>query len=340
MNKVIIIAEAGVNHNGDINIAKKMIDSAADCGVDYIKFQTFITELIVDRSAPKAEYQDKNIGSGKSQFDMIKELELSFEDFIELREYCKKRNVKFLTSVADLVSLSRLEELGVEYIKISSGEIANPLFLEAVSKKKLPVLLSTGMATLGEIENAIRVLTSNGLTINDVTVLHCNTEYPTPMADVNLKAMETIANSFKVRVGYSDHTMGIEVPIGAVALGACVIEKHFTLDRSMHGPDHTSSLEPAEFSTMVKCIRNIELAISGDGRKIPTKSEIKNLEVVRKSIFVSKPIEPGEIFSVENIMVKRPGDGISATDVYRVIGKPATRKLNVGQKLTYSDIQW
>lgn len=340
MKNVIVIAEAGVNHNGDLNLAKQLIDAAADCGVDYIKFQTFITELIVDKSAPKAEYQNSTVGTVKSQFDMIKELELSFDDFLELRKYCIQRDVKFLTSVADLQSLSRLHELQVDFIKISSGEVVNPIFLKAVSKLNKPVILSTGMATLGEIENALSILTSNGLTDRDIVVLHCNTEYPTPMEDVNLKAMLTIRDAFKVNVGYSDHTLGIEVPIAAVALGATIIEKHFTLDKTMVGPDHKSSLEPDEFRQMVKAIRNVELAIAGTGRKLPSKSEAKNIGVVRKSVFVSAPIRKGEIFSEKNVMVKRPGDGIPAMDIHRILGKTAAADLQVGHKLNYTNIQW
>lgn len=340
MKNVIIIAEAGVNHNGDIKLAKQLIDAASDCGVDYIKFQTFITELIVDKSAPKAEYQNSTIGTVKSQFDMIKELELSFDDFLELREYCKQRNVKFLTSVADLQSLARLHELDVDFVKISSGEVVNPIFLKAVSNLNKPVILSTGMATLGEIEGALSILTSNGLSDNDITVLHCNTEYPTPMEDVNLKAMLTIKEAFKVNVGYSDHTLGIEVPIAAVSIGATIIEKHFTLDKTMVGPDHKSSLEPDEFRQMVRAIRNIELAIGGSGKKLPSKSEVKNIEVVRKSVFVSAPIRKGETFSENNLMVKRPGDGIPAIDINRILGKKSSVDLQVGHKLNYTNIQW
>lgn len=340
MKNVIVIAEAGVNHNGDIRLAKKLIDAAAQCGVDYIKFQTFITELIVDKSAPKAEYQNSTVGALKTQFDMIKELELSFDNFLELRRYCVQKGVKFLTSVADLQSLARLHELKVDFIKISSGEVANPIFLNAVSRLKTPVILSTGMATLGEIENALAILTSNGLTDKDITILHCNTEYPTPMEDVNLKAMLTIKDAFKVDVGYSDHTLGIEVPVAAVALGATMIEKHFTLDKTMVGPDHKSSLEPHEFRQMMSAIRNVELAISGSGRKLPSKSETKNIGVVRKSVFVSSSIKRGEVFSESNVMVKRPGDGIPAIDINRILGKTAASDLAVGQKLDYTHIQW
>jgi N,N'-diacetyllegionaminate synthase len=340
MKNVIIIAEAGVNHNGNKALAKQLIDAAAKTGADYIKFQTFITELIVDKSAPKAEYQNASVGLKKSQFEMIKELELSFDDFLELRDHCIKKNIKFLTTVADLQSLGRLDELNVDFIKISSGEIANPLFLKAVSKKRKPILLSTGMSNLGEIEEALTILTSNGLTLDDITVLHCNTEYPTPMEDVNLKAMNTISDAFKIKVGYSDHTLGIEIPIAAVARGAKVIEKHFTLDKRMEGPDHSSSLEPAELTEMVRCIRSVEQALRGSGRKEPSKSELKNIPIVRKSIFISEPISKGQLFSDQNITVKRPGDGIPSIEVQKIIGKSAACDLKKGDKLKYENISW
>lgn len=340
MSKVIIIAEAGVNHNGDIVLAKELIDAASQTGVDYIKFQTFITELGVDKSAPKAAYQNVNIGFEKNQFDMIKELELSFDDFLELSDYCTRKGIKFLTSVFDLYCLGRLGELNVDFIKIASGEVCNPLFLNAASKMGMPILMSSGMAYLGEIERSLRTLTSNGLTYDDITVLHCNTEYPTPMEDVNLRAMNTIQCAFGVKVGYSDHTLGIEVPIAAVALGARVIEKHFTLDTKMKGPDHICSLEPDELSEMVRCIRNIEIALSGSGRKAPSKSETRNISVVRKSLYVSKMILKGEVFTDINITVKRPGDGIPANEIYRVLGKAATCDLSEGEKLSNSNVEW
>jgi len=339
MSKVIIIAEAGVNHNGDINLAKKLIDKAAECKVDYIKFQTFITELIVDSSAPKADYQLAAIGQEKSQFDMIKELELSFDDFKILKDYCVARNVKFLTSVADLKSLERIEELNVDFIKISSGEVSNPLFLKAVAKIKKPVILSTGMATLGEVEKALEILTSQSLTKEDITILHCNTEYPSPMNDVNLNAMLTLRDAFKVEIGYSDHTVGIEIPIAAVAMGATIIEKHFTLDKTLTGPDHKSSLEPNELDAMVKAIRNIELAL-GNGVKQPSPSEAKNIPVVRKSIFTSRMIVKGEYFTEANLMVKRPGDGIPASQVEMVIGRQAACDIKANEKIDHKSIVW
>jgi N,N'-diacetyllegionaminate synthase len=338
-NKVIIIAEAGVNHNGDISLAKTLIDEAATSGVDYIKFQTFVTELIVDKSAPKAAYQDRAIGQSTSQFDMIKALELSFEDFVELKQYCDIKGVKFLTTAADLVSLEKIRGLGVDYIKISSGELTNPLFLRAVAKIGKPVILSTGMSNLSEVERALNVLLSYSIERENVTLLHCNTDYPTAMQDVNLKAMLTLQRAFNVPVGYSDHTLGIEIPIAAVAMGATVIEKHFTLDKTMTGPDHQSSLEPNELRAMVKAIRNIELAM-GDGIKRPSLSEQKNIVVVRKSVFASQAIRKGEAFSNDNLAVKRPGDGIPADTVEGLFGKLAGRDINQGEKLDYQAIQW
>ncbi|RPH30790.1 MAG: N-acetylneuraminate synthase [Bacteroidales bacterium] len=340
MEKVIIIAEAGVNHNGDINLAYQLVDAAANARVDYIKFQTFIADLIVDKDAEKAEYQKNNTKESDTQYEMIKKLELSFDDFKHLKQHCDKKKIKFLTSVADFVSLKKIDDYNLDYIKIASGELTNTLFLRKVANKKKPIILSTGMATLGEIENALYTLQNEGVSINDIIVLHCNTEYPTPMKDVNLKAMQTIADAFKVRVGYSDHTLGIEVPIAAVALGASIIEKHFTLDKSLPGPDHSSSLDPIELKTMVSNIRNVERAISGSGRKQPSKSELKNIEIVRKSLFTSRQIKKGDLFSEINIVLKRPGSGISAMEIDKIIGKPAANDLSKGIKIAYKDIKW
>jgi len=340
MQKVIIIAEAGVNHNGDINLACKLIDAAADAGADYIKFQTFVTELIVDKSAQKAEYQKSKTDGDDSQYEMIKKLELSFDDFHKLNSYCKKRGIKFLTSVADLLSLSKIDEYNLDYIKVASGELTNSLFLSKVSLKNKPIILSTGMADLGEIENALNILNKGGIPLSEITVLHCNTEYPTPHEDVNLKAMNTIGDAFKVKVGYSDHTLGIEIPLAAVAMGAEIIEKHFTLDKNLPGPDHSASLEPDELKAMVTAIRNIEKALSGSGRKEPSKSESKNIIIVRKSLFASKTIKKGEIISEDNIIIKRPGDGIAASEAIRIFGKKASRDIEIGNKLTYQDILW
>lgn len=340
MCKTIIIAEAGVNHNGDINLAYQLIDEAAKAGVDYIKFQTFITELIVDKSAPKAEYQKNLTGAEESQFEMIKKLELSIEDFQNLKKYCNTKGVGFLTTVADFVSLEKIDLFDLDYIKISSGELTNTLFLRKVALKKKPILLSTGMSNIGEIENALNILCDGGISIDDITVLHCNTEYPTPFDDVNLKAMNTIGDTFKVKIGYSDHTLGIEVPIAAVAMGASVIEKHFTLDKTLPGPDHSASLEPYELKSMVEAIRNVEKSLSGSGRKVPSKSELRNITIVRKSLFSSKKIFKGELFDESNITLKRPGDGIAAVEIDKVLGKKASADIEVGEKLSYRDIIW
>lgn len=340
MKKVIIIAEAGVNHNGDINLAKKLIDIAAESGADYVKFQTFKTELIVDKNAPKAEYQKNNEQENTTQYEMIKKLELSHNDFMLLKKYCDKKRIKFLTTVADLYSFSMIDDFNQDFIKISSGEITNKLFLKKVAQKRKPVIMSTGMANIGEIECALNILTSEGLSINEITVLHCNTEYPTPFEDVNLKAMETISNAFKVKVGYSDHTLGIEIPIAAVAMGAVVIEKHFTIDKNLPGPDHKSSLEPNELKLMVHSIRNIEKALSGNGRKEPSRSEIKNIIVVRKSLFVQNNIKKGEVITEDYIIAKRPGDGVSAMNMDMIIGKRVMTDLKSGHKIEFKDIKW
>lgn len=340
MSKVIIIAEAGVNHNGDIKLAYKLVDAAAEAGADYIKFQTFISELIVDKSAQKADYQQSKTGVKETQFEMIKKLELSFEDFHKIKAYCIERKIKFLTSVADFVSLNELDEYNLDFIKIASGELTNKLFLRKVALKGKPIILSTGMATLGEIENALYTLTQGGVELDNITILHCNTEYPTPFEDVNLKAMNTIAQAFKVKVGYSDHTLGIEIPIAATAMGASIIEKHFTLDKNLPGPDHSSSLEPDELKAMVMAIRNVEKALLGTGKKEPSKSETKNKVVVRKSIFTSTKINKGEIISESNITLKRPGDGISAIDIDLILGRIAAIDLEQGKKIEFKDIQW
>lgn len=316
---VLIIAEAGVNHNGSIELAKKMIDEAANANVDYIKFQTFKAEKLVSIHAEKADYQKVTTDYKETQFKMIKKLELDEATHIELIKYCKSKSIKFLSSPFDLESIDLLFDLGVELYKIPSGEITNYPYLRKVAQKRLPVIMSTGMANLSEIEQALDILLDNGLRRNAITILHCNTEYPTPISDVNLKAMLTIKDAFKVNVGYSDHTLGIEIPIAAVALGATVIEKHFTLGRNMEGPDHKASLEPQELREMVKAIRNIEKAL-GDGVKNPSPSEIKNIPIVRKSIVAAKKIEKGEIFTEDNLTVKRPCTGISPMKWDEIIG--------------------
>jgi N,N'-diacetyllegionaminate synthase len=323
-DKTFIIAEAGVNHNGSVEIAKRMIEVAKECGADAIKFQTFKAEEVVSKYAPKAEYQKQTTGEIESHLQMLKKLELSFDDFIVLKEYCDKLGIMFLSTPFDFESIDFLNSLGLEIFKIPSGEITNLPYLEKIGKLRKKVILSTGMADLGEIEDALDILTSCGTKKEDITILHCNTEYPTPYEDVNLLAMLTIKEAFKVKVGYSDHTLGIEVPIAAVALGSSVIEKHFTLDRNMQGPDHKSSLEPNELKAMVKAIRNVEKAL-GDGIKKPSPSEIKNKIIVRRSIVAKRNIKRGEIFNEENITVKRPATGISPMRWYEILGKTATR---------------
>lgn len=323
MMSVFIIAEAGVNHNGDIKLAKKLIDIAVEAGVDAVKFQTWKTELITTKDAPQAEYQIENTGIDESQFDMLKKLELSYGDFRELKLYCDNKNILFLSTADEKVSAEFLKELQ-DVFKIGSGEITNIPFLRYIGSISKKIILSTGMSTLGEIEIALNTLLSAGIKKEDIILLHVTTQYPTPMKEVNLKAMITLRDAFKMKVGYSDHTMGIEVPIAAVALGAKVIEKHFTLSRDMEGPDHIASLEPGELKDMVQSIRNIEIAI-GNGLKKPSESEKRNILVVRKSIVASRKILKGDVFSEENITVKRPGTGISPTRWEEVIGKLAIK---------------
>jgi N,N'-diacetyllegionaminate synthase len=326
MKHVLIIAEAGVNHNGSIETAKKMIDKAVEADVDIIKFQTFKSEKLVSKSAQQAEYQKKNIGSStdNSQLNMLKKLELSHSDHQELIEYCNQKGIKFFSTAFDLESVDYLHSLNIGLWKIPSGEITNYPYLKKIAQFGEPVILSTGMCEMEDIEAALKVLTDNGLSKDKISILHCNTEYPTPFKDVNLLAMNELKERFGVRVGYSDHTKGIEVPIAAVALGAVIIEKHFTLDRNMEGPDHKASLEPDELKAMVSSIRNIELAL-GDGHKTVSESERKNIAVARKSIVASKDIKAGEVFNENNLTVKRPGNGISPMDWEKVIGKTAKK---------------
>lgn len=321
--KTFIIAEAGVNHNGDINLAKKMIDKAIESGVDAIKFQTFISEKVISKFAEQAEYQKQNIGKVESQLEMVKKLEISFKHFIELKAYCDDKKILFLSTAFDETSMEFLNNLGLEIFKIPSGEITNLPYLRKIGSLKKRVILSTGMSTLGDIEKALEILRTSGTT--DITILHCNTEYPTPICDVNLKAMNTIRDAFKVEIGYSDHTLGIEVPIAAVALGATVIEKHFTLDKTMEGPDHRASLEPEELKEMVRCIRSIEQAL-GDGIKKLTESESKNINIARKSIVANKYIKKDEIFTEDNLTIKRPGDGISPMQWDEIIGRESKKE--------------
>ncbi len=319
--KTIIIAEAGVNHNGDINIAKKLIDEAKKAGADIVKFQTFNPACLASERASMAEYQKRNLGKTESQLNMLKKLALSYDSFIELSEYCGSNGIKFLSTPFDINSIRFLNGIQDSW-KIPSGEITNYPYLVEIAKTKKSVILSSGMSTLDEVSHAIDVLNKFGC--NDISLLHCNTQYPTPFEDVNLKAMLTMKEYFNLIVGYSDHTLGIEVPIAAVALGAKIIEKHFTLDRKMEGPDHKASLEPHELSEMVNSIRNIEKAL-GSGEKIPSLSEKKNMVIARKSIVASRNIEKGEMFTEENITTKRPGNGISPMKWNEVIGTRATR---------------
>ncbi len=319
-----IIAEAGVNHNGSIEIAKKLINAAVDAGADAIKFQTFKAEKIISRYAPKAEYQKKTTNKHESQLEMVKKLELDTNAHKQLINCCKEKNIIFLSTPFDLESIDLLDEFGLKIFKIPSGEITNLPYLRKIGSLKKKVILSTGMADMGEIEDALDILTKAGTRKEDITVLHCNTEYPTPFEDVNLFAMLSIRDAFKVSVGYSDHTLGIEIPVAAVALGATVIEKHFTLDKNMEGPDHKASLEPHELNAMVRAIRNIEKAM-GDGIKKPSASEIKNKPIVRKSIVAAKEIKKGEVLSEETLSVKRSGSGISPLEWDRIIGRKAIR---------------
>jgi len=322
--KTFIIAEAGVNHNGIIDLAKQMIDVAAETGSDAVKFQTFKTENLVSKNAPKADYQKVSTDNSESQFEMIKKLELDENAHKILFAYCLEKNIQFLSSPFDLASIDLLNKLGMEVFKIPSGEITNLPYLRKIGGLNKKVILSTGMADLKEVEDALDVLTNAGTELKNITVLHCNTEYPTPMEDVNLRAMITIAQAFGVCVGYSDHTLGIETSIAAVALGAQVIEKHFTLDKNMEGPDHKASLEPDKLKNMIHAIRNIEKAL-GNGIKKASPSELKNKPVVRKSIVAACDIQKGEIFTEKNIIVKRPGTGISPMRWDEIVGKPSTK---------------
>ena len=336
MEKVIIIAEAGVNHNGDIAIAKKLIDAAVDAGVDYVKFQTFKAENLVSNSAKKADYQIENTqDSTESQLQMLKKLELSHIQHQELIAYCQTRKMSFFSTAFDLESLDYLKALDFEMVKIPSGEITNLPYLKKAAQLFSKVIISTGMSTLSEIENALNVFISNGTKRESIYILHCNTEYPTPMKDVNLLAMLAIKKKFNVQIGYSDHTLGIEVPIAAVALGAKVIEKHFTLDRSLPGPDHKASLEPMELKEMVFAIRNIELAISGSGIKEPSESEKKNIEIVRKSLHFSSDLLSGHILTENDLVAMRPGNGISPMKISEYLGKQLL--INVKRKTLLKD---
>lgn len=322
-----IIAEAGVNHNGCLATAKLMVDAASEAGADYIKFQTFNAETLVTSTAEKANYQKRPGQPNQSQYEMLKQLELDRSSQEALVEYCRTKSAKFVSSAFDIDSIDLLAELNIPFFKIPSGEITNLNYLRYVGRLNKPIVMSTGIATLDEVKSALNILFDCGIQRDDITVLHCNTEYPTPMCDVNLKAMTTMRDELGVAVGCSDHSVGIEVPIAAVALGAAIIEKHFTLDRNLPGPDHIASLEPVELTSMVRAIRNIELAL-GDGVKAPRPSELKNIHVIRKSIVASRNIQAGDKFSEENITAKRPGYGLSPMQWDDVIGTESTRSYN------------
>ena len=325
MKHVLIIAEAGVNHNGSLVLAKQLIDKAVEAGVDIIKFQTFKSEKLVSKAAKQAEYQQRNIGKkDEGQLTMLKKLELSQQDHEELIAYCNEKGIRFFSTAFDMDSIDYLHSLNMGLWKIPSGEITNYPYLRKIAQYHEPVILSTGMCELLDIEAALKVLLEFGVQKEQITVLHCNTEYPTPFQDVNLKAMLEIEERFGVKIGYSDHTKGIEVPIAAVALGSTVIEKHFTLDCNMEGPDHKASLEPDELKAMVSAIRNIEQAL-GSGHKTISYSERKNIEIARKSIVASCPIKAGELLTEDNLTVKRPGNGISPMRWNEVIGTVATK---------------
>ncbi len=319
---VLIIAEAGVNHNGSMTLAKEMVRAAKKAGADYIKFQTFVPEKLVSKFAGKAEYQKKTTGNDTSQLEMLRKLALSEDNFVELKRYCETTGIGFVSTPFELDSIAFLNKLDMDFWKLPSGEVTNLPYLEAIGRTKKKVIMSTGMCELAEIEDAIRVLEENGT--KDITVLHCNTEYPTPFEDVNLRAMKRMAEVLKKPIGYSDHTVGIEVPIAAVALGATVIEKHFTLDKMMEGPDHKASLDPDELTAMVQAIRNIEKSL-GSGEKRRTASERKNCTAARKSIVAACNIRKDEVFTEKNLTIKRPGSGISPMRWYEVIGQKADR---------------
>lgn len=331
--KTLIIAEAGVNHNGDIGLAKELVAIAASCGADLVKFQTFETHKSIATFAPKANYQKLSTAASESQYDMVKRLELSRSDHEIIIDACEQYGIRFFSTGFDIDSIDFLTTLGARMIKIPSGELTNLPLLRHIAGKKLPTILSTGMASLGEIEAALTVLTDGGLDRKTITLLHCNTEYPTPMIDVNLHAMATMRSAFGIPVGYSDHTEGIEVAIAAVALGASVIEKHFTVDRNLPGPDHRASLEPDELRQMVKAIRNIEQALAGDGVKRPMPSERANRLIARKSIVAARQITAGEAFSSENLATKRPGTGISPMRWDDVIGRIAARDYDADEAI-------
>ena len=338
--RTIIIAEAGVNHNGSLERALSLVDCAAEAGVDFVKFQTFKAVNIVNKEAQKADYQIKNTTSkAQTQFEMLKKLEMGNEWYPVLMKRCEEKGVRFLSTGFDVESIDFLDALEVPFYKIPSGEITNKSYLRHIARKGKEIILSTGMAHLQEVKDAVEVIEKEGVDRNQITVLHCNTEYPTPMEDVNLLAMNHIAQELGVKVGYSDHTLGIEVPIAAVALGACVIEKHFTLDRNLPGPDHAASLEPEELKAMVQGIRNIEKAIGGTGVKEPSKSEQKNMAVARKSLHAARSLQRGCVIKQEDLIALRPGTGISPMEIDRIIGRVLVHDVEKQTLLKESDLE-
>ena len=331
--KTFIIAEAGVNHNGNLKLAKKMIDIAKASGADAVKFQAYIAEKLTSKFAPKAKYQKKSTGTKESQLEMLKKLQLNKSGQQTLIRYCKQKKIIFLSTPFDLESVDFLDKMGLKIIKIPSGEITNLPYLRKIGSLNKKLILSTGMATIKEIQKAVSILVISGTPKNKITVLHCNTAYPTPFQDANLRAIQSIKDKLKINVGYSDHTPGIEAPIAAVALGASVIEKHFTLSRKMKGPDHNASIEPKEFKAMVKSIRIVEKML-GTGIKEPSQSEIENISIVRKSIVAQKPIKKGEKFTENNITTKRPGTGINPMKWDYVLGKRAKKTFGEDELIT------
>tara|TARA_B100000963_G_C22619799_1_gene669283 strand:+ start:134 stop:1171 length:1038 start_codon:yes stop_codon:yes gene_type:complete len=338
-NQTIVIAEAGVNHNGKIDLAKKLIEEAAKAKADYIKFQTFKAERLASENTAKTKYQIKNSNDpNQSQFNMLKDLELTENDHFKLINYCKEKDIKFLSSAFDVEGLNFLNTLSLDFFKIPSGEITNFPYLKTISKFERPVILSTGMCSMKEIKNALDILTSHKLKKCDITILHCNTDYPTNYNDVNLQLMNLIKNEFNIKVGYSDHTLGIEVPIAAVAMGASVIEKHFTLDKSLPGPDHKASLNPLELSEMIKSIRNIEKSVSNKKSKSPTKSELENIKFIRKSLHLNKNLKKGDIIRENDLITLRPATGINPMDWNKVINRVLNNDINKGNPLKWKDL--
>jgi N-acetylneuraminate synthase len=338
-NRVLIIAEAGVNHNGDMDLAKKLIDVAVDSGADIVKFQSSKLDKLVSKTAKQADYQIANTGDASlTQYEMVKKLILDVKDAVMLKAYCDTKGIRFLSTPFDVESIEELEGSGlIDLFKVPSGEIVNLQYLRKIASRSLPVILSTGMCKMSEVAKAIEILTSGNLSLSDIIVLHCNTEYPTPMSDVNLNAMLTMRDAFKMEVGYSDHTVGIEVPIAAVAMGATVIEKHFTMDRNLPGPDHKASLEPNELKAMVKAIRNIEVAL-GNGVKQPSPSEQKNIAIARKSMHLQKSVKKNEVLTEKHLVSRRPASGISPMDIDIIIGKRVNKDLDEDHALNWSDL--